>query len=130
MPMQPKISDIQAGRFGRPPRHDNPTIVLVGQALQTGACICRLANGGDDLRPRWSHRADNGLAEMNANSDSQRLQQVTSQSAVELVHARHISRAPRKASAYLRNALSKAALYAAGVKHYTRKSASHLSIGC
>jgi hypothetical protein len=45
--MQLITSDIEASRFGRSPRHDDPTIVLLGQALQTRARIRRLANRAD-----------------------------------------------------------------------------------
>jgi hypothetical protein len=87
-PMQFATFDIEASHVGRAPRDDDPAIVFLSQALQTGACIHRFANGGNDLRGRRSHRADDSLAGMNANSDPQRLRQVSPQSAVELVHAR------------------------------------------
>src|SRR3977135_2017310 len=87
-PMQLATFEIEAGHVGRAPRDDDPAIVFLGQALQTRARIHRFANGGNDLRGRRSHRADDSLAGMNSNSDPQRLRQISPQSAVELVHAR------------------------------------------
>jgi hypothetical protein len=51
---------VEAGHFGRAPRHDDWAIILLGQALQPRARVHRFANGGDNLRTRRSRRADNG----------------------------------------------------------------------
>src|SRR6516165_3684195 len=97
--MQLAAFDIKARHVGRPSRHNDRTIIFLGQALQPFASVHGIAYGGDDLRARRPHRADNGLAEMDADSDPNRLRQVPSQSAVELATRASISRAPRKASA-------------------------------
>src|SRR4029077_4311459 len=76
--MQLATFGIEASRFSRTSRHDDWAIIFLGQALQSRASVHRVANGGDDLRPRRSHRTNDGLTEMNADSDLHRLRQVSS----------------------------------------------------
>src|SRR5258708_30232811 len=91
--MQLAAFDIKAGHVGRPSRHNDRAIIFLGQALQPFASVHGIADGGDNLRARRSHRTDNGLAEMDADSDPYRLRQVSSPSAVELGDARqHLAR--------------------------------------
>ena len=71
--MQPTAFNIEAGHLGRTARQDDRAIILLGEALQPRTGVHGVANGSDDLRTRWSHAADNGLAEMNADADPQRL---------------------------------------------------------
>src|SRR5258708_38043788 len=78
--MQLAAFDIKAGHVGRPSRDNDRAIIFLGQALQPFASVHGIAYGRDDLRARRSHGTDNGLAEMDADSDPNRLRQVPSHS--------------------------------------------------
>ena len=45
-------------------------VIVLGQAFESRAGIHRVADGGDDLRPRRSHGANDGLAVMDADADA------------------------------------------------------------
>src|SRR6476469_5389614 len=77
----------EAGQLGRVPRHDDRTIILLGHAFEPRAGIHRIPDRGNDLRPRWSHGAHDGIAAMDADTDPQRLRQIPLEPVVELVQA-------------------------------------------
>src|SRR6202034_3807812 len=65
-------ADIEPGKLSGALRDHGDAIVVLGQALQPRAGIHRIADGGNALRARRSHGADNGLAIVNANADPKR----------------------------------------------------------
>ena len=84
-PMELVAGKVQARGIGRLTRYNNGTAVFLGQAFQACAGIHGIADRGDHLRERRSHRADDGLAVVDADSDPQRLTQVGAKPVIQLV---------------------------------------------
>src|ERR1700736_6514803 len=63
---------IEPGGFGGLPRKDQQTMKFLGQAFEPGRRVDRIADRSHDPRSRWSHCADDSLAEMDPNAYFQR----------------------------------------------------------
>src|SRR5471030_24022 len=62
--MQLAAREVEAGGFCGRTRDNDQSIVLLGQAFEPRTGVNGVANCGDDLRARRSHRADNRRAVM------------------------------------------------------------------
>src|SRR5262249_14367704 len=86
--LQAMADEVEASRLCGTARYDERAVVVLGQAFEPRGGVHRVANGCDDLRARRSHRADDSLAEMNADADAQWLFQIGPKPRIELIEAR------------------------------------------
>ena len=86
--VQALTGKVEAGGTGRILRQDERAVVVLGEALKARRGIHGVADGCDDLRAWRAQRADDSLAEMNADANAQRLFQIGLELRIEPIEAR------------------------------------------